>query len=67
MIANPKPGTRVRLAYALKRRKFFTLHDKLGTVVVVGRGRPKNHLVRLDGGGLVVVPCGHLIATKADA
>jgi hypothetical protein len=36
-------------------------HGASGTVTIVSRGKPRNHLVRLDDGRLVVVPCGNLI------
>ncbi len=35
-------------------------HGKLGEIVATGRGSPRNHLVRLDGGAMVIVPCGNL-------
>jgi hypothetical protein len=59
VIANPRPGARVVLWYAPRARPYF-LHAAAGVVVVAGKGRPRNHLVRLDSGALVVVPCGNL-------
>lgn len=60
MVANPRVGQRVRLHYAARSRAAAPLHGRTGTVAVAGRGRPRNHLVELDGGGRVVVPCGNL-------
>lgn len=61
MIANPKPGRRVELRYAARVRPFAPLHGRTGVVVIASRGKPRNHLVQLDGGPLVVVPCGNLM------
>jgi len=52
----------VRLRYAAKRAHLFPHHDQTGTVEIAASGRgPLNHLVRLDNGVRVVVPCGNLI------
>ena len=62
MLANPKPGTRVVLWYA-RRPGFEHLtpwHGCTGVVVHAGRGRPRNHTVRLDNGRMVGVPAGNL-------
>ena len=67
MIANPKPGRRVILAYRPSLRGPTGLHGAVGRVAVAGRGPgPRNHLIRLADGRLVVVPCGHLMAPKED-
>jgi hypothetical protein len=58
VIANPRPGRRVVLRY---RRRGAPLHGRRGVVAIVGRGRPRNHGVIVEGVGLVVVPCGHLM------
>lgn len=60
MIANPRPGRRVRLHYRRSVAPHAPHHGRAGVVVAAGKGRPRNHLVRLDGGLLVVVPCGNL-------
>lgn len=60
MVSNPRPGQRVQLWYAAKARAAFPLHARPGRVEVVGKARPRNHGVRLDGGPLVVVPAGNL-------
>lgn len=62
MLVNPKPGQRVRLVYAAAKRAFHGLHGERGAVEVAGRGKPRNHLVKLDSGRRVVVPCGNLNA-----
>lgn len=60
MLSSPRPGTRVVIHYAAARAAGMPLHGRTGVVVAPGRGRPRNHLVRLDGGPLVVVPAGNL-------
>lgn len=59
MISNPRKGQSVQLWYALRRRPVAPLHGLLGTVEVVGRGRPRNHGIVVSG-VLYVVPCGQL-------
>ena len=60
MLTHPHPGQRVRLRY-LESARAHCPHDRAGVVEVVGTGRPRNHGVRLDGGPLIVVPCGQLV------
>lgn len=60
MISNPRVGQRVRLHYAKRAIPHF-FHGRRGMVVVAGKGKPRNHLVKLDGSILVVVPCGNLM------
>lgn len=60
MIANPRPGQRVRLHYRALLRAIAP-HGHAGTVVIASRGRPRNHAVKLDSGETVVVPCGNLV------
>ncbi len=68
MISNPRPGQRVRLHYATKparkgcptKADYMPHHGALGRVEIAGRGRPRNHGVRLDSGRFVVVPAGNL-------
>jgi len=60
MLANPKLGDLVRLAYAKKRHPIAPLQGAVGVVEIISRGKPRNHGVRVDG-RLHVVPCGHLI------
>lgn len=59
MLSSPKAGQRVRLHYAARWRP-FTPHGETGTVETAGRGRPRNHLVRLDDGRRLIVPAGNL-------
>lgn len=59
MLANPRPGQRVQVWYRRDRAAFMPLHGKLGSVVVVSRGKPRNHGVKVDG-AVYVVPCGNL-------
>jgi len=55
----PRVGQRVQVWYAKRTRFCAPLHGKVGTVVVVSRGKPRNHGVEIDG-KLYVVPCGNL-------
>jgi len=63
MLSNPKPGQRVVLHYRASARGRMP-HGARGVVEVPGNARPRNHLVRLDDGRVVVVPAGNL--RKAD-
>lgn len=64
MMANPKVGARVRVRYARKKLErsshVYHLHGKVGRVVIAGKGKPRNHLVEIDGVRFVV-PCGNLV------
>ena len=59
MLSSPQVGTRVELRYRPSMRA-ITSHGQRGTVVIVGRKRPRNHGVRLDSGQVVIVPAGNL-------
>lgn len=64
MITRPGPGTRVTLAYRPALRPICP-HGAADVVLVAGRGKgPKNHLVKLDDGRVLVVPAGHLTRGK---
>ena len=64
MIVHPRIGQCVRLRYRLSLRRVAPYHDRTGIVVARSNGPgPRNHLVRI-GEDLVVVPCGHLTASK---
>ncbi len=58
MLSNPRPGTPVRLRY---RNRAMPHHDATGAVEIAGKGRPRNHAVRLANGTRVVVPAGNLM------
>lgn len=60
MVSNPQPGQQVRLHYAKHYAGLMPYHRKQGTVVMAGRARPRNHLVKINQGPLVVVPAGNL-------
>jgi hypothetical protein len=60
MIANPKPGMRVQIWYRAELQEHMPWHGHCGAVEIVGRGKPRNHGVRLDNGKLVAFPCGNL-------
>lgn len=59
MIVNPRVGQRVQLWYAKRFAHRWPLHGAVGVVRIVGKGKPRNHVVDV-GGSLVVVPCGNL-------
>lgn len=60
MILNPRPGSIVQIWYRPGLRDWMPYHGRHARVIVASRGRPRNHLVRLRGGILVVVPCGNI-------
>lgn len=62
MLSSPKPGQRVQLWYGHPHRDTMPHHGKAGVVVFAGKGRPRNHLVRLADGTLVIVPAGNIRA-----
>lgn len=59
MLANPKPGQLVEIRYRAALRPIARLHGRLGVVRIVGKGKPRNHGVEVDG-RLYCVPCGQL-------
>jgi hypothetical protein len=59
MLFNPAKGQRVRLHYRESARRWFPLHGKIGTVKIVGKGKPRNHGVEVEG-VMYVVPSGNL-------
>lgn len=63
MISNPRPGQRVRLHYRASLAAVMPYHGRTGTVVIVCKSPTcRNHGVRLDGcGTVVVVPTGNLV------
>lgn len=63
MIANPRLGQRVRVHYRRDYGAHMPLQDCVGVIVVVGRGRPRNHGVMVDG-ALYTVPCGNLVEVR---
>ena len=59
MLSNPRPGLEVRLHYRASLRPFAPWHGRRGIVRIAGKGKPRNHVIEIDG-RLIVVPCGHL-------
>lgn len=55
MISSPRPEQRVRVHYAASYAPRMPWHGRDAVVVISGRGRPRNHLVSIDG-RMVVVP-----------
>lgn len=66
MLNHPRPGQRVVIHYA-KQKLPMPHHGQHGTVIVAGKGIPRNHLIETDAGQSVVVPAGNLNKEKADA
>ena len=62
MMLNPRLGQQVQIKYRKKTCHHFPVHGKTGVIVTVGKGKPRNHLVDVDG-ELYIVPCGNLIRT----
>ena len=60
MMVNPRLGQCVRIHYAKRYGHLMPLQDKVGPVIVVGQGKPRNHGVMVDG-VLYCVPCGNLV------
>lgn len=60
MLSNPKVGQKVTLHYCASKRRVGLWHGRTGVIVQRGKGKPRNHLVRLEDGMLVCVPAGHL-------
>jgi hypothetical protein len=61
MVSNPKPNQRVRIHYRAAMRSMMFLHGMSGVVAVVGKGRPRNHLVEISGRNYVI-PAGNLVS-----
>lgn len=61
MLSHPRPGQRVELRYRAETRPVFPWHGAAGVVVTPSHGHPRNHLVRLDCGFLMIVPAGNLV------
>ena len=59
MLANPKPNQPVRIHYGKRYAHTMPLHGRTGRVVIASKGRPRNHLVEVDGKQFVI-PCGNL-------
>ena len=59
MLSSPRLGQRVQVWYRSELRDAMPLHGLQGIVEVVGRGRPRNHGVRI-GRELYTVPAGNL-------
>lgn len=63
MMANPKVGQKVKVWYKKKLADWFPLHGKVGVVVIVSKGKPRNHGVEIDG-VMYVIPCGNLFKVE---
>jgi hypothetical protein len=59
MIVHPRVGQVVQCWYRAALRPLAALHGLQGVVEAVGRGKPRNHAVRVAG-RLYVVPACHL-------
>ena len=63
MMSSPKAGQIVQIWYGPNTRDAMPWHGKKGVVLVVGRARPRNHVIEV-GGVKVVVPAGNLREIK---
>lgn len=63
MMANPRLNQPCRVRYRASRAKYMPYHDAVGKIVIVSRGKPRNHGV-LIAGVVVCIPCGNLMATE---
>lgn len=64
MLTNPRIGQSAEIRYGPRLRPSMVhLHGRRGIVIVRSTGRPRNHLVQVDGNGYVV-PCGNLVSVK---
>lgn len=61
VLSNPRLLQPVRLHY---KNRAMPHHGKCGVVVIVGKGRPRNHGVQLEDGTRTVVPAGNLVPVK---
>jgi len=59
MLANPKLGQKVQIWYARYYRHFMPLHGLTGIIVEVGKRKPRNHGIDING-MVYVIPCGNL-------
>jgi hypothetical protein len=60
MMLNPRIGQRVRIHYRASLRAIMLFHGRIGTVRIVGKGRPRNHGIEVDG-VMTVIPAGNLV------
>jgi ribosomal protein L21E len=62
---NPRVGQQVRVHYRAAVADRMPYHGKIGTVVIAGKGKPRNHLIDIEG-TRVAIPCGNLNKVKDD-
>lgn len=68
MIVSPRVGDRVQAWYRKAVADYFPLHGRIGTVVISGRGKPRNHGILFDGENeMRSIPCGNIRAPQAVA
>ena len=53
----------MRIHYRKQIAGLMPYHGRVGKLVVVSRGKPRNHGVEIDG-RIVCVPCGNIVAFK---
>lgn len=62
MLVNPKINQLVEIRYNPKLRGGqlgAILHGKLGRVVIIGKGKPRNHGILIDN-TVFIIPCGNI-------
>lgn len=60
MIIAPRKGQAVIAWY---KNRDMPFHAKTGTVIISGRGKPRNHLIKI-GEKLICIPCGNINSCK---
>ncbi len=65
MLINPKINQLVQLKYSKKKWPKALLQGKIGKIVIVGRGKPRNHAIEIDG-IVYVVPCGNMFSVTEE-
>lgn len=59
MMLNPRIGQTVSIRYNRRWAAHMPLHNCIGVVRIASKGKPRNHIVQVNG-SLHVVPCGNL-------
>ena len=63
MLTNPPLGFTAQVWYRKRMREFMPYHGRTGKITIVGRGKPRNHGIEIDG-KTIVVPAGNLRKPK---
>ena len=58
MLTNPRLNQKAMVWYR-KSNRHMPYHGAVGTIIISGHGKPRNHLIEING-NRVVIPCGNL-------